>query len=253
MKYKLLIGDTIDHQGKMLANSIKYLGFDTVYCSNYPNTLEKHLSIHQYDGCVFYALILNENVRNFILNCRKNYPKLRLYAIISTISDSAQYELFKLGVSSCIVMPYVNCIACAEIAVDYYSRFSLIPEIAGFLFKNHFPSTLIGFYFLCFAVKMAIFNPDISEKPSTEIYSEIAERIDSTYENVERGLRVMLSSAFRKGVLLNGKSEQRRIKNKDLFILLAEEFKNSPYFEDIIEQNKRLYPEEYNKLFQGIS
>lgn len=232
MKYKLLIGDTIDNLGKSMANTIKYLGFETVYCSNYPDTLEKMLNEEHFDGCIFYALIMNENIRSFIENCRKNYPHLKLYAIISTISDSVRLDLLNLGVTECIVMPYVNCIACTEIAVDFYPDLKLLPEIAEFLFKKKFPSTLIGFYFLCAAVKTVVHNPETADYGSTELYTAIAEMINSTYENVERGLRVMLRAAFRKGVILNEKVEQRRMKNKDLIILLAKEFKSSPYYNE---------------------
>ncbi len=227
MKYKLLIGDTIDNLGKNMANTIKYLGFETVYCSNYPDILEKMLSSEHFDGCIFYALILNENIRKFIENCKKNYPQLKLYAVISNASDSVRLDLLNMGVEGCIVMPYINCIACAEIAVNFYPGLSHLPEIAGFLFKKKFPSTLVGFYFLCAAIKIMIENPNTITHTSTELYTEIANLINSTYDNVERGLRVMLSSAFRKGVIINNKLEQRRMKNKDLIILLTEEFKAS--------------------------
>lgn len=227
MKYKLLIGDTIDNLGKNMANTIKYLGFETVYCSNYPDILEKMLSSEHFDGCIFYALTLNENIRKFIENCKKNYPQLKLYAVISTASDSVRLDLLNKGVDGCIVMPYTNCIACAEIAVDFYPELKHLPEIAGFLFKKKFPSTLVGFYFLCAAVKIMIENPNTIKYTSTELYNEIAKLINSTYDNVERGLRVMLSSAFRKGVIINNKLELRRMKNKDLIILLTEEFKAS--------------------------
>lgn len=226
MKYKLLIGDTIDNMGKNMANTIKYLGFETVYCSNYPDTLEKMLNEEHFDGCIFYALIMNENIKNFIRNCRNNYPQLKLYAIIATISDSVRLELLNLGVTECMVMPYINCIACTEIAVDFYPEMELLPEIAEFLFRKKFPSALIGFYFLCTAVKIIATNPEASDFSSTEIYTAIAEKINNTYDNVERGLRVMLSSAFQKGVIINNKIEHRRMKNKDLIILLAEEFRS---------------------------
>ncbi|MBR6580872.1 MAG: hypothetical protein IKK66_06190 [Ruminococcus sp.] len=229
MKYRLLIGDTIDHMGKNMANTIKYLGFETVYCSNYTDTLEKMLNEEHFDGCIFYALVMNENIRSFIRNCRNSYPQLKLYAIIATVSDSVRLELLKLGVTECIVMPYINCIACTEIAVDFYPELKLLPEIAEFLFKKKFPSTLIGFYFLCTAVKILIDNPETADYGSTELYTAIAEKINNTYDNVERGLRVMLSSAFRKGVIIKNKIENRRMKNKDLIILLAEEFRNTSY------------------------
>ena len=74
---------------------------------------------------------------------------------------------------------------------------------------------------------MVVHNPETADYGSTELYTAIAEKINNTYDNVERGLRVMLSSAFRKGVILNGKVEQRRMKNKELIILLAEEFKKN--------------------------
>lgn len=225
MKYKLLIGDNIDKLGKKLANTFKLFGFDTVCCSNYLNVLEENLEKEHFDGCVFFAISVRETVFDFIRKCREKFSHLRIYPIITTDSTEVISKLMNCGATYCIIMPYLCYSVCIDIAWDFEpDRYSIMPEIADFLHQRKFPYTMLGFYFLCCGIDTALENPDFLLYSSTEIYNTIARKMNSTYENVEHALRVMLSNAFRKGVVINGQLETRRIRNKELITILTEEF-----------------------------
>lgn len=226
LKYKLLVGNNIEGSGKKLAQSLSHFGFTSEYCTNSFKKFEELLSKFSYDGFIFFALRVTDNTLNFIKQCKDNYPNMKIYPIITSDLQKVKKQLIDASAASCITMPYTNYSLCGDIIADFYNsdEMVILPEIADFLCSKRFPDHMLGFYSLCCAVETVIETPESLEKITAGLYPVIAEKMNSTYENVERSLRVMLISAFSKGVIINGKLVHRRIKNKDLIRILADEY-----------------------------
>ncbi|MBO5163397.1 MAG: hypothetical protein J6B75_02990 [Ruminococcus sp.] len=226
LKYKLLVGNNIEGSGKKLAQTLSYFGFTSEYCTNSFKNFEELLSKVSYDGLIFFALRITDNTISFIQECKSNYPNMKIYPIITSDLTKVKKQLIDVGADACITMPYTDYSLCADIIGDFYTsdEMPILPEIADFLWRRRFPGHMLGFYSLCSALEIAIETPESLEKITIGLYPAIAEKINSTYENVERSLRVMLLSAFNNGVIINGKLVHRRIKNKELIKLLADEY-----------------------------
>lgn len=226
MKYKLLFGNNIEGTGKKLAKTFSHFGFETKYCANNIDTLEETLKGDNYNGIIFYALRITDNIYNFISKCKSIYPDIKIYPIISSNSQQIKNNLINAGAASCIVLPCTDYSICSDVINDFFSSDELIilPEIADFLFKKGFPNQIIGFYFLCCAVEYAIVNPESLSKVTILLYPKVAEIMNTTYKHVERALRVLAIAAFQKGVVINEEVTYRRMKTRDMIAVLAEEY-----------------------------
>ncbi len=226
LKYKLLVGNNIEGSGKKLAQALSHFGFTSEYCTNSFKKFEEMLSRFSYDGLIFFALRITDNTFGFIKTCSDSYPNMKIYPIITSDLLKVKKQLIEAGADACISMPYTDYSLCGDIIADFYTsdEMVILPEIADFLCRKRFPDHMLGFYSLCCALETAIEEPESLEKITVGLYPIIAKKMNSTYENVERSLRVMLIAAFSKGVIINGKLVHRRLKNKDLIKLLADEY-----------------------------
>lgn len=226
LKYKLLVGNNIEGSGKKLAQSLSFFGFISEYCTNSFKKFEEMLSSFSYDGLIFYAMRVTDDTLRFIKQCRESYPDMKIYPIITSDLLKVKRQLIDAGAAACITMPYTDYSLCGDIIADFYTsdEMVILPEIADFLCSKRFPNHVLGFYSMCCAVETVIEHPESLEKITVGLYPIVAEKMNSTYENIERSLRVMLFSAFSKGVIINGKLVHKRIKNKELIKILADEY-----------------------------
>ena len=226
LKFRLLFGDNIEGSGKRLAKIFSHFGFETEYCANLTKTLREQLKNKSYDGILFFALRASDNIYRFISDCRNAYPDIKIYPIISTDSNTVKQKLIDSGATSCLLMPYTEYSLCYEVINDFFSSDELIilPEIAEFLYTKGFPNQLIGFYVLCCAIEIVINAPHTLSKVTSLLYPSVAEIMNTTYDSVERSLRVLSSAAFKNGVNLNGEITKKRPKTKTLIALLADEY-----------------------------
>lgn len=179
-----------------------------------------------YDGMIFFAFRVTDNTLKFIKQCVSDHPNMKIYPIITSDLMKVKRQLIEAGATACITMPYTDYSLCGDIIADFFTNDEMVilPEVADFLCSKRFPDHMLGFYSLCCAVETVIENPESLEKITAGLYSIVAEKMNTTYENIERSLRVMLIAAFGKGVIINGEMQYRRIKNKDLIKILADEY-----------------------------
>lgn len=226
MKYRLLFGNTIEGSGKRLARVFSNFGFETEYCANVLSIIDERLKETNFNGIIFFAFRITDKVHNFIKNSKKNYPDMKIYPIITTESEQIKSLLKEDGATNCLTTPYTEYSLCGDIINDFYSydEIPVLPEIADFINKKGFSDRFVGFNFLCCAIELAIDFPEMLNKITRDIYPKTAEKMHTSYGNVERSIRVLSTEAFRGGIELNGKLTYRKPTNKELIRLLSEEY-----------------------------
>lgn len=229
LKYCILIGNTIQNIGTRLARNLSYFGLSADTCSNSPDVFLEKLAEKNYDGLIFFILKIQNSTYSMISDLRAKYNNMKIYPIIFTASETVRQSLIEAGANKCFVMPYTDFSLCGEIICDFFNNYEMIifPEIAEFLHKKRFSCKMQGFYYLCCAIKICLYKPEIIEKSVTGLYRCIAEEMNTSYSSVEKSLRTMLSQAFQKGVIFNDEIVHKRMKNKELILLLLDEFKNN--------------------------
>lgn len=234
MKYNILVGNNIHNIGAKVAKNLSNFGFQTDTCSNSFNELAEKLENKHYDAFFFFILSVNKDYYKYISEVRKNYSYLKIYPAIFTVSEAIIQDLCDLGANKCIIMPSTDFEICCEIVSDFFHapNMELFSDIYYFLQEKRFNRNTLGFYLLCTAIMIHLTEADAVNYPMMTLYEKVAERMNTSNENVERSLRNHLSRSFEKGVILDGAVVHRRMKNKDLILHLVNEFKKQNGYTD---------------------
>lgn len=226
--YKLLIGNNFENFGRRLAEYLIHFGFETKICSNIFDELSDELEKNYYDGLFIFAFELSEKTRNFVKLCTMKFPKLKIFIASNDPNISRIRKITDSDLVKCITLPYSNFEVCYDIAECFYSpdELTINPRTAEFLSKRNFPTSCRGFYYYCCLIECAVMAPDSIDSLTRKLYTTVAEKMNITYSNVERGIRVMLSTAYKRGIIINNKMVYEPIKNKKLIRILVNDYKD---------------------------
>lgn len=226
--YKLLMSNNFENLGRKLAGYLVHFGFKVVICSNIYADLFAELDKNSYDGLFFYAFELSEKTYSFIKTCILKFPHTKIFVASNYQNINRIINVIGRDSVKCIVYPYSVFDVCYDITECYYSHDEMIisPKTAEFLSERNFPASCRGFYYYCCLIECAVKAPDSVDSLTRKLYTSVADKMDTTYSNVERGIRVMLSTAYKRGIIINGNIIREPIKNKLLIRSLANDYKD---------------------------
>lgn len=229
MRHSFLIANSLYKIGAQIGMCISGIDIRVETINGSFQTISDKLSEKKYDGFIYFIKLVKDDEIAFVAELHRIHKDLKIYPVIFIGSEYIRQGLIKAGASMCFIMPYLLLELSAELLCDFYNnhKYAPIPPIALFLNSKGFDSRFNGFYSLCIAINMLVENPGRLDGSITDFYREIADFIDSKYENVERNLRTTISRAFKKGIKINNNKPPFRMKNRELLLLLTEEFKRN--------------------------
>lgn len=228
MEHSFLIANSLYKIGAQIGECISGVDIDVELINGSFRAISDKLAEKRYDGFVFFIQRMSKEAIEFVAELREKYKDMKIYPIIFTGSEYVRQELIRAGASLCFIMPYLPPVLSGELLCHFYnnSNYEIIPQIVYFLNRKGFDSRFQGFYPLCIAINMLLKSPGKLNGSITDFYRELADFINSKYENVERNLRTIIKRTFRKGIVINNDKPLFRMKNKELLLLLTEEYKN---------------------------
>ena len=226
MSKSVLVGDTIAGEGKLLSNRLSWLGMDSEYCSNNLKMLEEKITEKSPDGIVFYLTRDSEELYSFVKRISEGYPDMKIYAITHSGTAVIERKLKSMQINTLTLMPATVSYLAYVIMEDLVplEEQLLIPEIIEFLGKKGFSMIVNGFVYLCIAVELCICDPKLLDNMMDVFYPLIASKTNSTTQGVERSLRHLEYCAMMKGMRLSNYNGKYPIPNKELILVLSDEF-----------------------------
>lgn len=226
--YKLLVSNNFENFGRKLAGYLVNFGFSVENCSNIYADLFAELDKNSYDGLFFYVFELTVKTKSFINECNLKYPNIKIFIASSYQNSIRIRNAISPDIVKCVVFPYNEFEVCYDIAECFYApeAMTINPKTAEYLSKKNFPTSYRGFYYYCCLIECAVREPDSIDCLTRKLYKIVASKMGTTYANVERGIRVMLSDAYKRGIIINGNTIYEPIKNKKLIRILADDYKD---------------------------
>lgn len=227
--YTLLVSNNFENFGRKLAEHLIHFGFNAQMCSNVFADIFDELEKNTYDGLFFFAFELSEKTLFFIERCIMEFPYIKIFVASNLRNSNKIRQAFGTESVKCITLPYNNFDVCYDIAECFYTpeKMTINPKTAEFLSKRNFPTSCRGFYYYCCLLECAVREPDSVDRLTRRLYMNVAEKMNTTYSNVERGIRVMLSNAYKRGIIINSNTVYEPIKNKKLIRSLADDYRDT--------------------------
>lgn len=227
MEHSFLIANSLYKIGAQIGKCISGIDIEVELINGSFQAIGDKLAEKRFDGFIFFIQRMSDEAINFVAEIRGKYKDMKIYPLIFTGSEYVRQDLIRAGASLCFIMPYMPPVLSGELLCHFYNNrnYKIIPQIVYFLNSKGFDSSFQGFYPLCIAISMLLNSPDKLNGSITDFYRELADFINSKYENVERNLRTIIRKAFKKGIVINNSKPLFRMKNKELLLLLTEEYK----------------------------
>lgn len=229
LAHRLLVGDNFYGMGKKTAAGLSQMGFETVCCCNDYDSLWKSVNETEFSGVLFFGMLDNDELHNFIIKCHESFPEMKIYPILLSPSQALHSTLIEEGATHCLTLPMAEYEICDEIVYDFYSGddVPIIPKIGAFLTKKGFSSMYVGFKFLCYSIEMVVDEPAVLKKISSKLYPAIGEKMNTSSSQVDRGMRILKQAVIKNGICEFDGKKDVKLTNKRMIGRLSKEFAES--------------------------
>ena len=196
MRNRVLVGDIMLNIGKPLTRMLACIGVQTVVCRNTYSELKQAVLDEEPDVLVFFGIDEAHLIDEFISFVKENSPHTKqIVLFFSLLLEYHIEQKYGNSIRTFIMPDYEDYIVHAVIeALLEEDNDSLILDVIDFMSAMGFSKKIAGFFYVAIAIEEGCRDPELLKNVTRRLYPRIADRVNTSSENVERSIRHFIHS-----------------------------------------------------------